>query len=74
MNVQYITDDKGKTTGVFIPISDWIGFKSKYMEFNEESVIPEFHKEIVRNRVSEYDKNPAIGLDFDSVLKEVENE
>ncbi|MFZ1455356.1 MAG: hypothetical protein WAT46_04905 [Saprospiraceae bacterium] len=29
MNVQYITDDTGKTTGVFIPISDWNSLKSK---------------------------------------------
>lgn len=74
MNVQYITDSKGETTGVFIPISDWIGLKSKYGEFNEESVIPEFHKEIVRSRISEYENNPAIGLDFDSVLVDLEND
>ena len=37
MNVQYITDDTGKTTGVFIPISDW-------NEINEENFIPESHK------------------------------
>ena len=47
MNVQYITDDTGKTTGVFIPISDWNGLKSRFEDLNEESNIPEFHKEIV---------------------------
>jgi len=51
MNVQYITDDTGKTTGVFIPISDWNGLKSRFEDLNEESTIPEFHKEIVRKRV-----------------------
>jgi len=74
MNVQYITDDTGKTTGVFIPISDWNGLKSKFLEINEESTVPELHKDIVRNRVIEYNKNPKVGLDFDSVLTELENE
>ena len=30
MNVQYITDDTGKTTGVFIPIEDWEEMKAVY--------------------------------------------
>ena len=74
MNVQYITDDTGKTTGVFIPISDWNGLKSKYAEINEETNIPEFHKEVVRNRMAEYDKNPEIGLDYDEVMTELKSE
>ncbi|MBK9581918.1 MAG: addiction module protein [Saprospiraceae bacterium] len=74
MNVQYITDDTGKTTGVFIPISDWNGLKSKYAEINEESIIPESHKEIIRNRMTEYNTNPEIGLDYDEVIAELKNE
>ncbi|MBK9564814.1 MAG: hypothetical protein WAT22_18935 [Saprospiraceae bacterium] len=74
MNVQYITDDTGKTTGVFIPISDWNRLKSKYVEINEETTIPEFHKDIVRNRMAEYIKNSKIGLDFDKVIAELKNE
>lgn len=74
MNLQYITDDTGKTTGVFIPISDWNSLKSKYGEINEETTILEFHKEVVRNRMAEYDKNPEMGLDYDEVMSELENE
>ncbi|MGB4960812.1 MAG: hypothetical protein WBO36_15120 [Saprospiraceae bacterium] len=74
MNVQYITDDTGNTTGVFIPISDWNGLKSKYEEINEEDIIPELHKEIVRNRINEYNNITKIGLDFGTVLTELENE
>ncbi|MCB9309592.1 MAG: addiction module protein [Lewinellaceae bacterium] len=74
MNVQYITDDNGKTTGVFIPISDWNGLKSKYRNINEESSIPESHKEVVRSRMAEYDKNPEMGLDYDEVMTELKSE
>jgi hypothetical protein len=42
MNVQYISDNRGKTTGVFIPIQEWEGLKSKFKgleeaEFGEQS-------------------------------------
>lgn len=73
MNVQYITDDTGKTT-VSIPISDWNGLKSKYAEINEESIIPESHKEVVRNRMTEYNTNPEMGLDYDEVMTELKSE
>lgn len=73
MNVQYITDDTGKTTGVFIPFSDWNNLKSKYEEINEESLIPESHKEGIRNRMAEYDTNPEMGLDFNEVMAELKS-
>ncbi len=42
MNLQYISDNKGKTTGVFIPIQEWEDLKSKFkgleeMELGEQS-------------------------------------
>lgn len=58
----------------FIPVSDWNGLKSKYAEINEETNIPEFHKEVVRNRMSEYNKNSEMGLDYDKVMTELKSE
>lgn len=74
MNVQYITDDEGKTTGVFIPISDWNSFKSKYGEINEENIIPESHKEVVRNRLMEFYNNPGMGLNYDEEMDDLKSE
>ena len=52
MSLQYITDDKGQTTGVFIPIQEWDKLKSKYKGIEEDAyVIPEWQKEIVRERI-----------------------
>lgn len=52
MSLQYITDDTGKTTGVFIPILEWDILKSKYEGIEEDAyVIPEWQKEIVRERI-----------------------
>lgn len=52
MSLQYITDDKGQTTGVFIPIQEWDNLKTKYEGIEEEAyVVPEWQKEIVRERI-----------------------
>ena len=52
MSLQYITDDKGKTTGVFIPIQEWDNLKSKYEGIEEDAYfVPEWQKEIVRERI-----------------------
>jgi len=71
MNLQFISDNKGNTTGVFIPIQDWEELKSKYdhlkQEENEMFEVPEWHKDIVRQRLEDYKKNPDNVLDWDEV-------
>ena len=36
MNLQYISDSKGETTGVFIPIQDWVSLKNKFEGLEDE--------------------------------------
>lgn len=76
MNLQYISDNKGKTTGVFIPINDWEYLKNKYKEIEQEEKfifeVPEWHKEIVLHRLKEYRNNPDNVLDWDNAQKEIE--
>ena len=76
MNLQYISDNKGKTTGVFIPISDWEYLKNKFKEIELEEKdafeVPEWQKEFVRQRLIEYRRNPENVLDWPNVQKEIE--
>ncbi|MDR9442579.1 MAG: hypothetical protein RI842_07645 [Schleiferiaceae bacterium] len=52
MSLQYIIDDKGKTTGVFIPIQEWNNLKAKYEGIEDEADnILERQKEVVRERI-----------------------
>lgn len=71
MNLQYISDNKGNTTGVFIPIQDWEALKNKYDHLREEEnemfEVPEWHKDIVRQRLEDYKQNPGNVLDWDDV-------
>ena len=77
MNLQYITDNKGRTTGIFMPIQDWQYLKSKYKELeNEEQAfdIPEWHKAIIDKRLAAYKANPADVIDFDQACDDIEKE
>lgn len=52
MSLQYITDDKGQTTGVYIPIEEWKKITSKYNDIEQEAdIIPEWQKKEVRKRI-----------------------
>ncbi|MBP7152399.1 MAG: addiction module protein [Paludibacteraceae bacterium] len=75
MNLQYILDSSGQTTGVFIPIKEWNELKNKYKGIEQEEVdIPEWHKDVVRKRLDVYKKNPGQALDFDSAMDDIEKE
>lgn len=75
MNLQYISDSNGQTTGVFIPINEWNKLKSKYKGIEQEEVeIPDWQKNLVRQRLDDYRKNPGSALDFDSTMDEIEKE
>lgn len=47
MNLQYISDNKGKTTGVFIPIQEWEGLKEKFKGLEEEELGEQSKEEIL---------------------------
>jgi hypothetical protein len=75
MNLQYISDSKGQTTGVFIPINDWNDLKMKYKDIElEENTIPQRQKDIVIKRLNDYRNSPELAMDFDSTLDNLEND
>ncbi len=75
MNLQYIHDNHGNTTGVFIPIEEWQSLKQKYDGLGQEELngddIPEWHKKILDERLEDYRKNPDNSMDFDVMMKSV---
>jgi hypothetical protein len=75
MNLQYITDGNGQTTGVFIPIQEWNDLKSKFRDIEQEgSDVPEWHKEIVRRRMELFKNDPSQALDFDTAMDDIEKD
>lgn len=75
MNLQYISDSKGKTTGVFIPISEWNELKSKYKGIEQEQIdIPDWQIAEVRERLVDYSKNPEKAMDFEKAIDDIEKE
>ncbi len=75
MKVQYISDSKGQTTGVFIPINEWNDLKNKYKNIEQEEIsVPEWHKDLVLKRLEDYKQNPNSAMDFDSAMDDIEKE
>lgn len=75
MNLQYISDSSGKTTGVYIPISEWNDLKKKYEGIDETIIdVPEWQINQVRERMEEYKKDPKHALDFDAALDDIETD
>lgn len=76
MNLQYISDSKGNTTGVYIPINEWNSLKNKYKGIEDEAAdtVPAWHKEIVLKRLDDYNKDKSKAMDFDTAMDDIENE
>jgi len=75
MNLQYISDSTGQTTGVFIPIKEWNELKKKFKGIEQEEIdIPDWHKNLVRERMEGYNNNPDQLLDFETVIENIEKE
>lgn len=72
MNLQYISDANGMTTGVFIPIEEWDALVEKYKGIEAELDVPEWHKAIVAESLEEYKKNPGLAQDFDEAMDELD--
>ena len=75
MNLQYISDSSGKTTGVFIPIKEWNELKNKFKGIDQEDIdIPNWHMELVKKRLADYEKNPEQAIDFDAAMDDIEKD
>ena len=76
MTLQFIHDNKGNTTGVFIPIEDWQTLKGKYTDLQKEesqnsTELASWQKEIIDQRLNDYYNNPDDVVDFDNTINEI---
>ena len=75
MNLQYISDSTGKTTGVFIPIVEWNWLKQKFKDIDHEEIdVPAWYKSIVRERLASYKSQPDQAMDFNSAMDDIEKD
>lgn len=75
MNLQYISDSKGQTTGVLIPIKEWNDLKNKYKGIEQKGIdIPVWHKEMFKKRLEDSKNNPEQVFDFDTSMDDIEKE
>jgi hypothetical protein len=76
MTLQFIHDNRGNTTGVFIPIEEWQDLKTKYADLQKEEAqnsieLTSCQKDILDERLDEYYKNPNDVVDFDTTIANI---
>jgi hypothetical protein len=77
MTLQFIHDNKGNTTGVFIPIEEWQTLKTKYAELQKEEAkntyeLAQWQKNVIDERLNEYYNHPNDVVDFDKTIDDIE--
>lgn len=77
MNLQFIHDNRGNTTGVFISIEEWQSLKTKYADLQKEEAeniveLASWQKQIIDDRLNDYYKNPTDVVDFDKTIDDIE--
>jgi hypothetical protein len=73
MGLQYLSDGKGETTGVFIPIADWNELKLKYEELALLD-IPAWQMREVADRMEAYRQAPQLASNADEFLDVLERQ
>lgn len=76
MTLQFIHDNQGNTTGVFIPIEEWQALKTKYSDLQDEEVqnsseLASWQKNILDERLEDYYKKPNDVVDFDTTIANI---
>ncbi len=74
MNIQYISDNDGLTTGVFIPISEWNELKSKYEGIEDLSSVAQWQIREANARYEYLKSHPESAEDLDAVLDKIEKQ
>jgi hypothetical protein len=77
MSLQFIHDNQGNTTGVYISIEQWQSLKERYadllkLEAENMMDLATWQKQIIDHRLSDYYKNSNEVADFDKTLDEIE--
>ncbi len=77
MTLQFIHDNKGNTTGVFISIEEWQSLKTKYADLQKEEArniieLAPWQKQIMDERLSDYYNNPTEVADLDKTLDDIQ--
>ena len=78
MTLQFIHDNRGNTTGVFIPIEEWQHLKTKYADLQNEEAqnsieLPKWQKDILDIRLADLN-NPDKLEPIDELFKVLDAE
>ncbi len=68
MNLQYLTDEEGEKTAVVVPIEEWHAMEEREEFFRAQGQVPGWQKEIVAERMKNFEKNPKNTISSEEVF------
>ena len=75
MSVNYVSDDKGETIAVQIPINDWEKIKKKFpgVEIIDND-LPQWQKSMIDKRLKQIENDPGSIMDIEGFFLELDKE
>ncbi len=73
MAVQYVKNEEGENTGVFIPIEEWKSILELLKTVSSKDFRPqEWHESVVNERLEQYLTGKSEPLDFDESMDDLD--
>lgn len=70
--LQYISDNEGQTTGVFIPIKEWNDLKNKFKGLEETHAnVPQSQIDETQRRLDRYNSGTITARSWDDAQQEI---
>lgn len=75
MKIQVIQDSNGNSTGVLIPMEDWVLIKTNYPDVDElDNNIPEWQKQLLDERLKAIAQDKSRIRPIDELFQELDSE
>ena len=73
MTLHFVSDNKGNTIAVQIPIEEWQQLKNKY-GINTEGELPQWQQKLIDERLQAIEENPNRLRPLEELLAELDKE
>ncbi|MCD6012080.1 MAG: putative addiction module component family protein [Flavipsychrobacter sp.] len=75
MSVNYLSDNRGETIAVQIPIEDWKKIKNKYPDVDDiDGELPQWQKDLIDKRLNAISQDPNSIQDIQGLFDELDKE
>jgi|GEM_PF-861062 len=71
MSIQYLSDNEGQIVAVQVPIDEWRLIRSRHPDIESDMPVPDWQKQLVKERLEVIKNNPDSVHSIDGLLREL---